>query len=269
MNDKLSTILIGYDHLPEGTTAAGELCPACRGGTTKERTFSVSKRDGRLLWKCHRNSCGFKGSERTAAQTDSGARTKVPECRGVVGRTILRNSEPLAGEVRKYLLERYGIREEAIAKYELGWDTETNRLCLPVQDFLGNRLGVNLRALDNRQPKTKLHAEDNALSWYVNHTTPDIIIVEDQFSAIRFSDYLCSVALLGTHLNEERLQEIKKHAKGNVFLALDKDAWAKAVGYSIKYRSTLKLILLRLNKDGKDMSNEEMQDFVNELIYNR
>jgi hypothetical protein len=259
----VENISLLWGDLHDGETVAGQLCPSCKGGITGERSFSISNKNGWLVWNCHRSSCGYKGSLAVAKHTTYGIATKVPECRGVVGRTILRQSEALAEANRQDLLERYGITEEHITKYELGWDTETNRLCLPVQDFFGNRLGVNLRALDNRQPKTKLHAEDNAISWYLNINSPDIIIVEDQLSAIRASDYLTSVALLGTHLNDERLQEIKRHAKGRVFLALDKDAWAKAVGYAIKYRSYLKLELVKLEKDLKNCTDEELKEVLN------
>ena len=114
-----------------------------------------------------------------------------------------------------------------------------------------------LRALDNRKPKVVSHIEKGAIAWYVNRTTPGIVIVEDQLSALRASDYLTSVALLGTNLSEERVLEIKKAGRGPVYLALDNDATASAVKYVVKYRSVLPMQLLRLAKDIKDMTDEE------------
>ena len=127
-----------------------------------------------------------------------------------------------------------------------------------MRDAQGERLGCVLRALDGRQPKTLTHTEQGAISWHVNHTTDGVIIVEDQFSAIRASDYLTSVALLGTNLNEERVAEIKAAGLGPVYLALDADAWQVAVRYAVKYRSELRPQLLRLAKDIKDQSKEEL-----------
>jgi hypothetical protein len=138
---------------------------------------------------------------------------------------------------------------------------------VPTSDFLGNRTGVVLRALDKRQPKTKTHAEKDSLSWFVNHsaTIPGVIIVEDQFSAIRASHYLTSVALLGTHLNDERVQEIRACKLRPVYLALDADAWSTAVRYAVKYRSELRPQLVKLEKDIKDMNPEELQCLIGNL----
>lgn len=121
-----------------------------------------------------------------------------------------------------------------------------------------------LRALDNRKPKVVSHTEKGAIAWYVNRITPGVIIVEDQLSALRASAYLTSVALLGTNLSEERVEEIRKVAKGQVYLALDNDAIQTAVKYVVKYRSVLPMRLLRLDKDIKDMQQEELEALAKE-----
>lgn len=252
-------LTLEFADLPDGYTAAGELCPACGGGGSKERTLSVTRRGGRLYWKCHRASCAFAGSD-TAGFVDR-ASTQPVACRGMVGRTIARAADRVPETFREYLREKYCITSQHISKYHIGWDEETNRLVLPVQDAQGNLLGVNLRSLSGQQPKSKLHVESGALSWHVHRTTPGVIIVEDQFSAIRASDYLSSVALLGTHLNEDNAYEIKKHARGPVYLALDADAWDKAVKYVVQFRSILPLRLLKIPKDLKDMTDEELASF--------
>jgi hypothetical protein len=60
--------------------------------------------------------------------------------------------------------------------------------------------------------------EQGVIAWYTNRTTRALIIVEDQLSAIRASDY---------------------------------------VKYAKQYRTYLGLRLLRLDKDIKDMSDKE------------
>lgn len=95
------------------------------------------------------------------------------------------------------------------------------------------------------------------MAWFTNVRTGGVIIVEDQLSAIRASDYITSVALLGTHLNEERVQEIKASKLAPVYLALDNDAISTAVRHVVKYRSVLTMKLLRLERDIKDLSYEE------------
>lgn len=116
-----------------------------------------------------------------------------------------------------------------------------------------------LRSLDGAKPKVISHTEKGAMAWYINHTTPGIIIVEDQLSAVRASRYLSSVALLGTNLSEERVAEIRRTGNSPVYLALDNDAISSAVKYVVKYRSVLPLQLVRLDKDIKDMSEEELE----------
>lgn len=253
-------LALEFSDLPDGYTAAGELCPACGGGTTKERTLSVTRREGRLYWKCHRASCTFSGSD-AVGFTDA-RRTEAVQCRGVVGRTIARHSISVPQTFREYLRQKYCITEQHVGKYRLGWDTDTSRLVLPVCSAKGDLLGVNLRSLSGAQPKSKLHVESGALAWYINRVTPGLIIVEDQFSAIRASDYLSSVALLGTHINEDNAYEIKKCSRGPYYLALDADAWDKAVRYAVKLRHVIPLQLLKIPKDLKDMDNEELDWFI-------
>lgn len=255
-------VLLEYEGLQEGQGVAGDTCPVCQGGGTRERSFSVTRRDGTLYFKCHRASCAFSGAATSYRGSDYGARTKVPECRGTVGRTILRESSPLDEITKNFLRQTYSIREEHVAKWGIGWDDESSSLVLPVYDRENNCLGVNLRFLDGRKPKTKLHTEDGAISWYVNPTAAGIIIVEDQLSAIRASDYLTSVALLGTHFNEERAVAIKESGLQPVYLALDRDAWDRAVKYAIAFRYLIRLRLLRITKDLKDTTDEELSTFM-------
>lgn len=89
-----------------------------------------------------------------------------------------------------------------------------------------------------------------------------MVVVEDQFSAIRASDYLNAVALLGTHLDDIRAEEIKASKLSPIYLALDKDAWNKTIKYCIQYRSMLGLIPLRLEKDIKNMTTEELDQLM-------
>lgn len=253
-----------YDSLGEGCSLAGELCPSCNGGSTKEGSLSVSKREGLLLWQCHRASCGFRGA--SAGPRSPRKHLKELPTRGTMGRWIASESTVVDASTRQLLETKYGITENHISKYSIGWDQDSGRLVLPVENARSERLGAVLRSLDGKQPKTLNHTEKDAIAWYINTATPDIIIVEDQLSAIRASDYLTSVALLGTHLNEDRVSEIRRVAgNGRVYLALDADAWASAVKYAIHYRNQLKLDLVKLNKDIKNQTDEELSSLMSGL----
>lgn len=253
-------MLLEYGHLPDGTSLAGERCPSCHGGSTEERTLSVSKREDVLLWKCHRASCEFAGAASSGGGAYRPTSTEVPSVRGATGRWIAEESTMVADDIAEELLSRYGITRHHISKWGLGWDESTDRLVLPTTDVRSERTGVTLRALDKRHPKSISHTEQGAMSWYINHTAtlPGIIIVEDQLSAIRASDYLTSVALLGTHLSEEQVDELRTSNMRPVWLALDADAWSTAVRLAIQYRHRLSLRLVRIPKDLKDHDEEEL-----------
>lgn len=250
-------VLLDYAFLADGDTSNGGLCPACNGGVSGDRSLSVSRRDGTLLWICYRDSCGFRGRE---GQRAGGIRTVVPSTRATAGRWIAREAEPLPADVSELLASRYQIGAKLTSYGGFGWDTESNRLTMPVRGAQGQELGVMLRSLSGEKPKVISHTEKGAMAWYVNLTIPGLIIVEDQLSALRASDYLSSVALLGTNLSEERVAEIKKAGLGPVFLALDNDATASAVKFVVKYRTVLPMQLVRLDKDIKDCTNEELDN---------
>lgn len=255
--DITSAIKLEYEHLHDGEALAGELCPSCSGGSSSERTLSVSKRDGKLLYICHRASCGVRGVAYAGSSGHSS--TKQVSTRGAVGRWAAREAESIGVGDRKYLSENYSLEGRHISKWGLGWDSLTDRLVLPVLSFRGEMEGATLRSLSGQKPKSLSHTESMAMAWYLNHSSDSLIIVEDQLSAIRAADYVNAVALLGVNLSDDRASVIRAAKFDEVFIALDNDAFQLTLDYSIKYRSYLQLVPLKLEKDIKDMSTKELE----------
>jgi hypothetical protein len=170
-------------------------------------------------------------------------------------------------EVRQNLSTELFITDTHIARWGLGWDETEKKVVQPVRDYHGNILGSVLRVLpgDNRKPKAKSHTEEGAIAWHVNPTTPGLIIVEDIFSAIRAADYISSVALLGTHLNDERIDQIRQAGLGPVYLALDADVYPQIIRYVQQFRSRLPMVPLKLTKDLKNMEPKELELFMKEI----
>lgn len=255
-----------YSYLQDGDSVAGQLCPVCKGGGSGEHTLSVSRRNSNILWICHRASCTFKGG--TGGGRGSGIRTVVPKTRGVFGRQYVREAEAIPDNIRRLLQSKYCITELHAAKFGLGWTDDEEqgaRLVLPVKDFHGEILGSVLRSFDGSLPKAKTHTEQGAIAWFTNPATTSCIIVEDCLSAIRASDYLTSVALLGTNFNDAMAHEIVSTGLSPVYMALDADAYNKAIKYVIKYRSSLNMQLLRLARDIKDMTPDELDSLMKEI----
>ena len=257
--------ILEYGDLAEGETRAGQLCPSCNGGPYEKNTLSVSRTNGILLWHCHRDSCDFSGRYGGRFQPHN---PRAKPARGMVGRTYVRNAEAIPEGEREYLSTKLLLNDRLIARAGLGWDTKTNRLVQPVFNYDGEVLGCCLRSLSGEEPKSKSHTEEGVMAWYMHRGSRQLIIVEDIFSAIRASEYMASVALLSTHLNDERVGQIRKAGFNEAFIALDRDAFAKSVKYASSFRSQLRLHPVQLSKDIKDMSHEEADELFEELEEN-
>lgn len=123
---------------------------------------------------------------------------------------------------------------------------------------------------DGPGPKalTTLYNNDEvALAWYIfKRKSPDLVLVEDQISAIRMSPHMDSCALLSTNLSDGKIAEIKKRGYRRIILCLDKDATSQAIMYGLKYRSVLPNLEVRgLPCDIKDMDEEQFNHFLTRL----
>lgn len=260
MRDEL---LLEYSFLGDGDTAAGQLCPACRGGSKGESSFSVSRVGERLRWKCHRASCGWSGSSGSRQTGTDGGRTRTPVLRGVVGRTHYRDASKLPEEVSEFLRAKYHFTTRQLST--LGWNDYYERIVIPVHDYSGEMIGSVLRSEQGAEPKALSYTEDNAVGIFRNNESESIIVVEDMFSAMRAQPYINSAAILGTHLNDERVWFIKRLDPAVVYLALDADAWDKTIKFTKQFRNDLKIMPVKLTKDLKNMSPSELEEFFRAL----
>lgn len=124
----------------------------------------------------------------------------------------------------------------------------------------GDIYGYVARKLNNQAgPKTLSFFENNIGAWYGCEGSDELVIVEDQLSALRASDYMNSVALLGTSLTDAVIQTIKSTpAYANVFIALDADAFPLSIRMAHKARPHFRTKVIRLPKDMKDMDEQTL-----------
>jgi DNA primase len=106
------------------------------------------------------------------------------------------------------------------------------------------------------------------MAWYPREGSKFVVLVEDCYSGLRlWQEGITAVALLGTNLNDERVQEIVRGSKGaTVAVALDEDAYKRSILHVLRYRNQVRMRLIRLKKDVKDMNEIEMQAFVLGLV---
>lgn len=259
-----------YGFLQEGESKRTEICPKCKGGSAHEPSFSVSKRDGGLLFNCFRASCGFRGRtgvQFNTARADGGARQNAR------AHTTNNHREPpkvsaLSDAAKGTLGVRYGLAPEEVEA--LGWGiTSEDRLFIPLRGWDGSDLGyVGRRLGEGLGPKalTRSNTPD-AMAWYPKGGSDKLIIVEDIFSAVRASKYENAVALLGTHMNQARADAIKEFVgSGTVYLCLDADAFNKAIKLAFTFKNTIpSLKVKKLSKDIKDLDETSLQYLIEDI----
>lgn len=257
-----------FSGLGNGQSLAGQLCPKCGGGRTKERTLSVARDAGELVWICHRASCGFKGRDSVRGNADAAANNNVSKKERKLSEVT--SLKDIPAKAREYLREKYGLTAEHIADSNLAWCNDyaeregAGRLCILVYNWKGVRDGYVLRSLTGAEPKALTFVKSNSMAFFHKEGTKKVIIVEDAFSAIRVSRYTTAIALLGTNLNPSRIHDILSTKAEEYYLWLDGDAFSQAVNYAIKYKGLIKLHVRKLTKDLKDCSEDELKQILNE-----
>ena len=125
----------------------------------------------------------------------------------------------------------------------------------------------DMRGVARSKALTYIDEGEVAQSWYrINHNAPTVV-VEDIPSAVRVNmSGVNAVALLGTLVNEDKAIEIARYAPRPVVIALDQDATARAFQIARKFGLLWDHYrVLPLNKDFKDMTEDEIQQKLGEL----
>jgi hypothetical protein len=239
-------------------------CVFCEGGAHGDKnTLSVTRDSaGLVLYICHRAKCGTRGRILTLGAGYSTA--------AVGQKTFIPN--PYKGMVREFTIEELSLmsdlwRVDLEDVHHAGWGVATQEggyipLIMPVVSPAGECRGHVLRVQNKDGSKTvrgfKVRDEP-WLAWYITHSS-DIVVVEDQISALRASEFCTAVALLGTEMSQDKFEEIVGlSGVRRVWFGLDRDALGTGLELLRKYRLYFPNInLLMLPKDIKNMSTSEM-----------
>jgi hypothetical protein len=242
------------------------VCPSCGGGSTSERSLSITKEGLGAHCRCYRANCRL-GYKRVLAN-------------GTV-RGNQRVSHPLRREGWDDVT--VPLSEMMESQFNLNfYDTDVplrvtddGRVVIPILDSSGVRRGDVVRQdkpYDKSKPKalSLFEAEYDGMSWfyplYESHPSKEIIcLVEDSLSAMRLAQRgIVGVALLGVSLDERKVATLVARG-GVVHLALDADAHLVAVRQAQRLRNRLDLRVHRLYHDVKDMSRPDLRKFIEEL----
>lgn len=204
--------------------SARVLCPFCKGGTTGEVSFVITRTDRGLNGHCYRATCSNFVYVKDR-HTLTGQKGKKFNKRVYQGETYNPSKKLLARFNNTYQITPIEAKREGL-KY-----TDNKRLSFPVYDEHGKSFGVlNKRTeytTDNgpkwiayfSRPTSKLHyPKANQGAVFERH----IVLTEDIISAIRIAQFAPAVAILGTTLTWEQAAELARKTK-RLILALDPD----------------------------------------------
>ena len=251
MSNIRSEIILTGETLPEGTSTR-IVCPACGGGTSEEKSLSVTHVDGAILWQCFRANCGEAGGSGNTTPSVSAEVKPIVRWEG--------KTHPVPEQVALRIEHLWGLRDVD----DWYWTTDMGgRVAMSVRDPMNKHRGWVLRAISSgARTKALTYIETGeSLSWYRTNPFAPTVVVEDIPSAIRASKYVNAVALLGTALSLEKAIEIATHAPKPVLIALDQDAVAQSFKLQKKYGLLWDSPeILSLQMDIKNMTDNELKE---------
>lgn len=251
-----------------------ELCPACAGGRSNEKSLRVSRDGSRYYATCFRASCGFRLSGSLAGDA-SDVRPRRPKRCYDIRELELRHLRP---EDAEYFKARFGVRRSLSKKHlrvaglrgaayyaalAAGFDGKNRAVYVRLRPWSGNPpCPYGRKAADG--PKTKTYLLREVPPWgVVQPGGADLWLVEDFVSALRVASAHpehSAVFLGGTHLHEDLAAQLMARKFHSVTIALDPDANKPAMALLRKWQGAIPALSVKfLTQDPKDCPMRELR----------
>lgn len=256
-----------------------ELCPLCEGGSSRERSLSLTVADDGVSWAafCHRASCKFfsRGGR-------PGAPAELPrpafEERPYRGDTQAIGAEThpyWMGKLRRAMGPNWPRRAEQAGFLQAADDPR--ELLFPLRTVFGSRRGYISRRWNEdgtrtvrtwrERPGPVYSVYDGSLFQRETAAPAEVWLVEDHLSAARLAIDVyrpaatAGVALCGTHVLGELVRELRPLwlRAERVYVALDPDAATQGIETALWLRNEYGLDAwpVLLPADIKDLSAAE------------
>jgi hypothetical protein len=239
-------------------------CPECG---QAQKLMLVPLDDGGTFAKCLRASCETFGSVGSTYRRDApkkivGARRTFLTYRREPGFVPLHR---IGNTYRNFFHDGYRIPKAQVNTLVAG--KLDDRWVFPVLDRLHRTVGYVARGY-NHEHKALLRPyfkKGPLMAWYGHkHLRGNLplVVVEDQVSAARLSEYLPAVALLGTTASDQDIEQLEaaQSEDGNIIVMLDQDATDAAFRLARRIRRGLCWPLVRT--DVKDMDPREFSKLI-------
>jgi hypothetical protein len=225
-------------------------------------------------WKyfCHR--CGEKG-KRSANQLSPSEWLAWQKHKEVKEFSTQKDVQLPVGFTRNIPAEglawlfKYGITEEDIERYAIGYSRVLNRVVLPVYNQKGKLVYYQARTLipvTEKNPKyMNVKAQGRKDVWFkaCPWASEQIVFVEDILSAIRVSHTENCIGLLYAYIPDRLILE---YTGFEVILWLDPDKHNRMLTRVNRWRSFGENIkMIRSNKDPKYYTDEEIEEKLEEV----
>jgi len=206
--------------------------------------------------RCWRASCGWRGITMNDPNT-------VMQARKMKKVTVYREAiEPITKhDFGEALRQMYNIHPAVWTEHGWGVNHEQKCLVMPIRcPYGGVRGHVTRTFTDPKRCFTYKATAQPWLDWWAaDAENKPIVVVEDTISACRLAGLgYPSVALLGTSISNPQAQEIGKIAdRRPVYLALDRDAFVKALGLAKRHAHIVQFLPVCLTEDIKNMKDDD------------
>ena len=192
-------------------------CPFCNG----KKKFSISNKEGMVLWNCYKASCKARGAYQKGYGL-KGAKNRINNIRQVSRKKTRTIPEILSNPINnpavmKYLDENGCLYAFSNSLIDIRYAPVDNR-CLFLSEDGKGAVG---RTLGESLPKWMSYGDTNLLAVGASNRA---VIVEDAPSAcaVAATEMYTGVAILGTNLSTKQKHDLKQYK--NITICLDNDA---------------------------------------------
>ena len=240
------------------------------GYDTKKRLYIKRTEDGnRIIAYCHH--CGLSGSYGNVVYRTKRTKAQADVHRTGSGSTSYRLPSDYTRVTREWSsrgrtwVTRYGINEQEISRYSIGYSDYHRRIILPVYRD-GKLKGYQSRRIEEHDDKPKYitRANEKPLFWTCDFTTITkwLVITEDILSAIKCARFHNSLALLTATSTDKIIEWIVNQGYNHFVIFLDNDnRQVKQAQIALKNRLSMlgKVKVIHADRDPKEHSNEELK----------